>query len=53
MCLSYEAHSNTKFGEDCDNTYQIPSAIVLSVVLVFNVQFVSLIPKNYKRPWTY
>jgi uncharacterized membrane protein len=34
------------------STYQIPSVIVVFVVLVFKVQFVSLIPKSHKRPWT-
>jgi hypothetical protein len=35
------------------SAYQIPSVIVVFVVLVCKVWFVSLIPKSHKRPWTY
>jgi hypothetical protein len=36
-----------------DLPYQIPGVIDVFVVLVFKVQFVSLIPRNHKRIWTY
>jgi hypothetical protein len=35
------------------SAYQIPSATVVFVVLVFKVQFASLISKSHNRPWTY
>jgi hypothetical protein len=35
------------------SAYQIPSVIVLFVIIVFKVQFVSFIPKTHKRFWTY
>jgi hypothetical protein len=34
------------------SAYQIPSAIVVFVILVFKVYFVRLIPTSHKRPWT-
>jgi hypothetical protein len=34
------------------SAYQIPSVIVVFVILVFKVWFVRFIPKNHKRPWT-
>jgi predicted membrane-bound dolichyl-phosphate-mannose-protein mannosyltransferase len=35
------------------SAYQIPSVIVIFIVSVFEVQFVSLIPKSHNRPRTY
>jgi hypothetical protein len=32
------------------SAYQIPSVIVVFLILVFKVEFVSLIPKSHKRP---
>jgi hypothetical protein len=35
------------------SAHQIPSVIVVFVILVFEVYFVSLILKSHKRPWPY
>jgi hypothetical protein len=33
------------------SAYQVPSAIIVFVILVCKVQFVCLIAKGHKRPW--
>jgi hypothetical protein len=35
------------------SAYQIPSVVVVFVLLVLRFSFVSLIPASHKRPWTY
>jgi hypothetical protein len=54
-----ESHGATRQKQAISKTYaklfsyQIRSVIVVFVLLVFKVQFVSLVPKSRKRPWTY
>jgi hypothetical protein len=53
-----QAHTDT-YSSNASNEvpakwsgYQIPSAIVVFIILVFKVYFVSLIPRRHKMPWT-